>query len=166
MTRFCRLPGSPDDGPGERDPIDLSVALGHKVYVYSLAELASGIPLTRAKLTGWRYIVLNGDEVFADINLDFVGGGGTLRFNSVRYGPLAKITVDALSFAEVDEKTQARGYELRLFEIRDAYFAAMWLHSEDDLFIPILNGFQPITEFQILTERQLINYLTEKSSEA
>ena len=121
----------------------------HPVFVATLDDLASGKLLAAAKQTGWRYLLVQNDEVVAEAELaggrrGAKGAKGTkpkgLEFAGLTHGPFTGATVDGLHAAERLPQIAKADYELRLLKVPAVYLVALWLHGgPEDILIPMGN---------------------------
>ncbi len=141
---------------------NLNLAAPHPIYFVGLKDLAKGKLLSTAKLKGWKYLLLNENEPYATAQLN--SNRKKLVFSHINQGILVERTVRALAFAENLEEVNENDYELRLIDVPGLYVAALWLHGENDLIIPLLLGSFPIDKFIVYTEGEFIDLLQDKSS--
>jgi hypothetical protein len=105
--------------------------------------------LAAAKQTGWRYLLVQNDEVVAEAELAGARSGakgakGTthkgLEFAGLTHGPFTGATVDGLHAAERLPQIAKADYELRLLKVPAVYLVALWLHGgAGDILIPMGN---------------------------
>jgi hypothetical protein len=153
---------------------ELSVADPHQSYFVPLTALTEGKLLKSATAAAWRYLVVQGANAVADVEL---GLTKTLtarpQFLALNEGPFAQGTVAALHVAEKLPQTQQRDYELRFLTVPAVYLAALWLHSaSDDVLIPLapapdgLEADRPYSEAQVLEALRPSAAQAVKSNEA
>jgi hypothetical protein len=140
---------------------DLAVADPHQSYFAPLTALVKGELLKAASPTAWRYLVVQGMNAVADVEL---GHGKTLddnlHFLGLNEGPFAQGTITALHVAEKLPQTQQRDYELRFLTVPAVYLAALWLHSaSDDLLIPLAPAPENLEPNHPYSESQIIEAL-------
>ena len=113
------------------------IALPHEVYAMGLDDVVGG-DLKKARRTGWRYLVLQGDRAVAAAVVDAPEGKARMQFSHVNSGPFVEETVNAVAQAEGLEAVARGDYEVRLLNIPALYVMALWLHGErDDLLLPM-----------------------------
>ncbi len=115
----------------------LDVAAPHPVYFVGLTDVAEGNLLSAATLTGWRYLVLKGDEPIGAANLRVTENDETFQFSHISHGPFVKSTVEGISRAENLQEVVSNDYELRLLDIPSLYVVSLWLHGDEDRLIPL-----------------------------
>jgi hypothetical protein len=118
-------------------PSQLNIAAPHPVYFVALTNVAQGEILSAATLTGWRYIVLEGDQTIAAANLRVTDDEGNLQFSHISHGPFVKNTVEGIGRAETLPEVLSNDYELRLLDIPSLYVVSLWLHGDADRLIPL-----------------------------
>jgi hypothetical protein len=93
--------------------------------------------LDAARPTGWRYIVTVGDQVFIAALGD--EPSNKLEFQSLTRGGLADRLAAALAVAETVTQGETSVSELRLLELPALYLYSVWLHGDEDRFIPFVD---------------------------
>ncbi|OKB65421.1 hypothetical protein BHU62_17315 [Serratia marcescens] len=90
-----------------------------------------------AQKMGWRYLLLSGGDVVADIHLNLEEG--KLNFVSMTLdGPTLVSTINALHAAEADARVQQQAFQLRELNLAWCNFTALWLHNQhQDFILPI-----------------------------
>jgi hypothetical protein len=121
----------------ESAPGQLSIAAPHAVYFVGLTDVAEGNLLSAATLTGWRYIVLAGEEAIGAANLRIREDDPTLQFSHISHGPFVQNTVEGIRLAESLPAVAINDYELRLLDIPSLYVVCLWLHGNEDQLIPL-----------------------------
>jgi hypothetical protein len=119
-------------------PEALSPTLPHPVFQLGLSDLTERGSVESARLTGWRYLLRQGDEIVATAET-VVGRAGEQQFSQVTRGPFAVSTAAALEVAEALPEARERSYELRLLHVPALYAMALWLHDDgkNDRLIPL-----------------------------
>jgi hypothetical protein len=124
-------------GPAIAGAPGADIALPHEVYAMGLDDVI-GADLGKARRTGWRYLMVQGDRAVAAAVVDAPEGKSRMRFSHVNSGPFVEETVNAVSQAEGLEAVARGDYEVRLLSIPALYVMALWLHGiGDDLLIPM-----------------------------
>jgi hypothetical protein len=121
----------------ESMPSQVSIAAPHPVYFVALTDVAEGNLLSVATLTGWRYIMLEGDQTVGAANLRVKEDGEELQFSHISYGPFVNSTVEGIGRAESLPEVLSNDYELRLLDIPSLYVVSLWLHGNEDRLIPL-----------------------------
>jgi hypothetical protein len=111
------------------------------VYLCTLSDAAKGRVVEGARLSGWQYLIVEGDEIVEVAKLFGDSEEERLRFGGVaRGGVLLRNIQAALHHAErLVEKGNAR-YELRLLDVPAVYVSAIWLKNRmggEDRFLPL-----------------------------
>jgi hypothetical protein len=121
--------------------------------------LTSGHLLSAARLTEWRYPLLNGTNVVGAAVVAADRRTGEIRgFN--RLSKPEGGTMDALRIAQQWPQIKNQDYEVRRLNIRAIHFVAVWLHGEsDDIIVPLPPTFQRWTAYQAYSEREMIELL-------
>jgi len=119
--------------PGAPRTVENEAAAPHPVYTVDPLAIADGVLLEAAVPTGWRYLILQGDDAVAAGTV--VESHGKLEFSALNEGRLVGLTVESLTAAEAAFEDEHKDFELRYLEIRPLHFSAVWLHSEDEDFI-------------------------------
>jgi len=147
LTDMLRAKRVPHGMKTEMHPEALAHSEPHPVYVATLEDLAAGKLLANAKQTGWRYLLVQHDEVVAEAELtasrSTAKGAKSARsqhleFAGLTHGPFVGATVDGLHMAENLPQIAKADYELRLLKVPAVYLVALWLHRNDeDILVPI-----------------------------
>jgi hypothetical protein len=151
VTDLVRAQWVPHGMKAEVHPEELAHSEPHPVYVATLDDLASGKLLAAARQTGWRYILVQHDEVVGEAELTTgrsrakgakKGAKRTsharLEFAGLTHGPFAGATVDGLHAAERLPQVEKADYELRLLKVPAVYLVALWLHGgNEDILVPL-----------------------------
>lgn len=141
----------------------------HPVFVATLDDLASGKLLSAAKQTGWRYLLVQNDEVVAEAELSGGRAGAKgakgskhkgLEFAGLTHGPFTGATVDGLHAAERLPQIAKADYELRLLKVPAVYLVALWLHGgSGDILLPMGNPPGGLKRNKPYSEAQVIRAL-------
>jgi len=135
--------------PEASDPI--------RVYVIELADIVSGKLTRAAKPAGWYYLVGFGDQVsIAELGADQPGG---LAFRSLTRGHVPPRLAQALRVAERIAGGEKSESEIRLIDIPPLYVSAVWLHGENDRFIPFLDESRG-RDFQVGFQSDFLSHVT------
>ncbi len=108
----------------------------HPVYTVAGRDIAEGRLLDAARLIAWRYLIMQNDEPVAVGIL--AEEEGRLHFSGLNQGRLVERSVEGIAAVVTADAFHEKDYELRYLEIRPLYFAALWLHADDDdMLIPL-----------------------------
>lgn len=105
--------------PGKLEP-----ALPHPMYTLSWDALVAGQGLAAATHSGWRTLVLAGEQAWAAVEC---AADTSVDSAVVNQGPLVAATLDAVAAAEASPSVSG---EVRLLEIPAIYTVALWVYSE------------------------------------
>lgn len=114
--------------------------LQHSVYTIDLNALADGAGLDQAKLTGYRYLIADGNEVRAAVDVATDESQGSHSFHSWNEGDFVTGTTETVEAAAQMKAVQQGSYELRMMNLPQIFVKAIWLHNdedEEDILIPI-----------------------------
>ncbi|PHM49184.1 hypothetical protein [Xenorhabdus miraniensis] len=129
--------GWTDTSPG-LDLSDVSTSMPIDAFHVDGDVFAKTKSLTEAaQKVGWRYLLLSGGAVVADIHLNLKDD--KLNFVSMTLdGPTLASTIQALHAAESDARVQQQEFQLRELNLAWCDFKALWLHNQSqDFIIPI-----------------------------
>lgn len=105
-------------------PEGLELTDPHETYTLGLSDLLAGPDLSRARPTGWRYLVRSdGEAVAAAHSAETAPGEHVLA--QVNEGPFVAATASALTAAAGVEGT----YEPRVLDVPALHAVALWLHD-------------------------------------
>ena len=153
-----KLLASPTLAASFRDltPAALTTTEGFRVYSLDHEASQQPRPLSSAVTHKWRYLLREGDQTVAEIDVVAEGDERRPRVVAVHHGPRAAAMNRALEVAEALESVREHDFELRGLEAPALHFVAIWLHrGEDDLVIPVepnrtsLANYRPYTEAEI-----------------
>jgi len=138
---------------------EASLTAPHRSYFVRLDEVAKGNLLKVAQPVAWRYLLYIDDEI-AEVEISDEEPPKEPEFIGFFEGPFGAATDRALDFAKSLRKVKTNDYELRYLKIPSVYFAAIWLHGEqDDILIPLHNPPGGLKEDQAYAERRVVNSL-------
>lgn len=130
-----------DSAPG-----DISASAPHQVYSVGAGDVVAGRLLVAALLTGWRYIVLEGERPLLAAELSFAADG-RLEFSHANDGPFVGATLKGVRVAEGLAEIRGGDFELRLLEVPGLSLAALWFHAAARELLmplpPVLKGLRP-----------------------
>ena len=122
-------------------PDMLSVAAPHPVFNLELADIDGKDLLSRARLSGWRYLVRAGERVIAAAEAVEGAGGASPTFSNTNEGPFVASTARGIELAERLDQVRKGRFRLALLRVPALYVLALWLQdqgtSRSDLVIPL-----------------------------
>jgi hypothetical protein len=145
----------------ESVPAELSITAPHPVYFVGLTDVAEGRLLSAATLTGWRYLVLAGEEPIGAASVTVRADDENLQFSHISHGPFVRNTIEGISRAESLAEVQSNDYELRLLDIPGLYVVSLWLHGNDDRIIPLPPTNRSLEPYRTYTEEQMLESLKQ-----
>jgi hypothetical protein len=142
---------------------NVDVAAPHRMYFIGLEDVANGHLLSAAEVTGWRYIIVRGDDPMAAAELGIDQLGGSLEFSQLNQGPFVSSTIEGVSIAADLDTVRNNNYELRLLKIPSLYIIALWLHSQgaQDIIIPIPPTRPELTPYDSYSEESFLQAIHE-----
>jgi hypothetical protein len=173
LTDLVGYPNTVTRVIGPCDPEHLKLAMPHQVYFTSLSDAANERVLSRAVLTGWRYILHDGERALAAIEIGYGAQGEELEFSHVNDGPFVQATVEGVRLAEERLRDTHTNYELRLLNLPSLYVVSLWLYAEHSLLLPlpptnrmlIANKFYEEDEFAQVIREAALERLTFSDTE-
>ncbi len=117
---------------GEMLSASADVARPQPIYSASLQDVLDNKLLAGARLTGWQYLILNGDTVSAAAELVSAPADPAEWQYSVLDQPPSMLVEDAIHAAEVLPQFQQNEYQLRILRAPELHLYAVWLHRLDD----------------------------------
>lgn len=130
-----------------------------QIYTARLEDVLTPQPtlLRAAKLTGWYYVIFIGDEIDS---VSEIAKGRLPRYASRRPAGFAKVVRKVVEDAEKLEAVKQSDYLLRILNVPEVYFSAVWLHSStEDLLLPIPPIIRALREGQTFSEKQVVEAL-------
>jgi hypothetical protein len=140
-----------------------STAAPHPVYTAGLKDVLAGTLPASALLTGWRYILLDGDRASAAAEVTPGQDGEEARLKGLSMGPFVGGTVRAVAVAERLKEVRESDYELRLLNIPGLYVVALWLHGRGDIFIPLRPAPSGVKPYSVYSAEGLTEALRESA---
>jgi hypothetical protein len=161
LVSLVRQPSAASLAITEAGPENLTVAAPHQVYFVGLRDIAEGRLLDAARLTGWRYIILDGSErAVAAAELSMTPDGRP-DFSSVNRGPFVASTVEGARVAESLEVVGTQDFEFRLLDIPGLYVVALWLRGSTDIIIPLPPAREELEPLRAYSQEEVIGLLRE-----
>jgi hypothetical protein len=124
-----------------KKPDDLQISTPHTVYVSTAEQAEAGDVLTRAQLSGWRYLIFAGGRPLSSAEIDYDPESREVEFSHLSSGPYVEATVDVLREAAALDQVKKGDYELRYLKVPGLSVIAYWLRDlrkRNDLILPLL----------------------------
>ncbi len=139
-----RLPAA-----GAAANVALSLALPHPVFNLSLAQVAEPGATQRAVMSGWRWLLTDGQGVLAAAEATASGPSSRAVFSHVNSGSFVQSAAASLREAEDWPEVKAGQFALGLLRVPVLNVMALWLRNEarvgeGDLFVPLAPAPQPL----------------------
>lgn len=132
---------------GEMLSTGADVARPQPIYSASLKDVLDSKLLAGARLTGWQYLILNGDTVTAAAELVSAPADPAEWQYAVLHQPPSMEVEGAIHAAEVLPQFQQNEYQLRILRAPELHLYAVWLHRPDDEWLipaaPTTSGLEP-----------------------
>lgn len=114
-------------------------ALPLATYNMGLEDFLGEDYLSKARMDGVQYFMLDRKEVYASVELRLTGDEPKAALSGIIHGRLIDATVTSIGHAENLPETADNDYDLRILEIPGVNCSLLWLHSDDekidDLFV-------------------------------
>jgi hypothetical protein len=145
---------------GVVNPDHISISVPHAAYSCALQDVADGYLLEKAEQTAWRYLLFEGETVFAAAEVDQSTETKELSFSNFSTGTHVTNTISALRMAERLPQASSGDYEVRFLRIPSLYVAAIWLKGTDNILISLstTHGLQLLERY---TEEEFLKLLQE-----
>jgi hypothetical protein len=166
LAELAGLPGSLLHRLAQDKSGDMTLTVPHPVFSLGLSDLAAALGLDAARLTGWRYLLRQGDRVVASVET-VTSRADTHVFSQFNTGPFVASTAAALATAEALPAARDRSYELRLLHVPALHTMALWLHrnEKDDLLIPLNPAPGGIEPNRAYPADEVLRILVDKASQ-
>jgi len=161
LGKLVRHPSHTASILAESVPSELSIAAPHPVYFVGLTDVAEGRLLSAAILTGWRYLVLAGEEPIGAANVMVKQDDENLQFSHISHGPFVRNTIEGISRAASLTEVVNNDYELRLLDIPSLYVVSLWLHGDEDRIMPLAPTNRALEPYKTYTEEEMIESLKQ-----
>lgn len=141
-----------------------SIASPVRMQLLQLKDISGNSTLERTVTTGWRYPVVQGQQV----------GLATLRetadhrpeFAGISLGFLSERFAKSSFFAEAMLKSIEAELEPRILEVPALKLVTLWFHGIDaDYFIPLIDGV-PVQNSRLLSKKQMVAKLLREAKKA
>lgn len=112
------------------------------IYLLSRDGASLPVPLSAAKMVGWRYPIIGGSAVGLASLLKEPDG---LKFAGISQGTLPERLLNAAVLADEKLGSRTKKFEPRLLEIPSLRIYALWLYASrgQSFFIPLMDGHPP-----------------------
>ncbi|MBB4304355.1 hypothetical protein GGD81_003413 [Rhodobium orientis] len=134
-----------------------------RVWYPDLEALAGGAPLAESRPGNWRHLV--GDAQTMRAEAELAADGGAARVVAFHEGPRAGAMAAGLTRALDLDAVQKGDYEARLLEAPGVHFTALWLHGDDDIFIPIEPNLTELKNGKPHSEDEVREVLAKRAAE-
>lgn len=118
---------------------NFETALPLATYNLDLEDFLGEDYLSKARMDGVQYFMLDKKEVYASVELRLTGDERKASLAGIIRGRLIDGTVTSIGHAENLLETSDNDYDLRILEIPGVNCSLLWLHSDDekidDLFV-------------------------------
>lgn len=154
-------------GAAAKAPAGAQVMAPHPVYELGLADLDAGKGLASACLTGWRYLLVAGQNIVQAAELsEPPPGGGPLQFNSLTTGHAHSMEA-VFEKAENLPEVAGREYEIRALRVPALYVMALWLkdlQGDEDRFLLVPPVFSPFNQGAVYNPKDFLQLLHTAAS--
>jgi hypothetical protein len=117
------------------EPGETYLAAPHQVFHLGLNDAMRGRPIEHARRGGWRFMLTDDSRALAAVHVrECDDAPESYVFSQLNSGPSVDSTVEAL------HRLEAAGQEfreLRLLDVPALYLEALWLHGDEDRFMPL-----------------------------
>lgn len=165
ITRVLPQPDSALRGFSREGVEDVAVSVPHPVYTLGLRDVAAGAISSTARLEGWRYLLIGGEQAVAAAEVAGTDQTG-VRFSHFNDGPFVGATLEGLGAAEALREVKSDDYEVRLLKAPALYLIALWLHGrEEEIYLPlppVPSGLKPLRAYR---EKELLEVLRPAAAE-
>jgi hypothetical protein len=136
----------------------LKIGLPLEVYDFFPKEDADkGAP--EPEFIGWRYLLLDGEEVFGTAELSYSRKTKEVLFSKFDSGFLGRAIVRGVGFVEDRPEFSDQLDKMRLLRIPAYDTAGLWIPCEDDLIVPLSIHGNPIWAFSVFKLEELLAQL-------
>lgn len=118
---------------------------------------------SRIEFTGWRYLLLNGEEVFGTAELSYNRETDKVLFSKFDNGFLGRTIVRGVNFVENLPEFNDQDSKMRLLRIPAYDMAGLWVPSEDDLIVPLRIFGDEVRAFSVFKLNALLAQLKGQS---
>jgi hypothetical protein len=102
-----------------------------------------------------------------ELTADPKGNDKKPRFLALHESPFSDATLSALDFAQGLAKVKRGTFEVRYLKLPAVYFAAVWLHGQDDdVIVPLREPPAPLKAESDYTEKQVMAVLEPRARTA
>jgi hypothetical protein len=147
----------------------LQITQSHQVFTLGLTDLVAGRGLEAARLSGWRFLLNDGEKVVAAAETVITGAGAEHLFAGFNEGPFAAATADAIRAVQGLPEVEGGNFELRLLRVPALYFTAVWLYEAGgtgDLLAPLAPAPAGIAPGRAIAATTLLRELASNAAAA
>lgn len=138
------------------------VARPHPIYTVTAQKVVERRILAGARQTGWQYMILTDESVFAAAEIGNKEEKDEWAFTVLRFQSSSRPIGEALNAAEELPEIDDTDYELRILRSPGVDLRVVWLHpleGANDILIPIERVPKGITANAKYTEKELTDAL-------
>jgi hypothetical protein len=144
----------------------LSYTAPHQNWYSTLDAVIAGRLLADAQPKSWRYLLCEGNEGVGELEVAANDQNPSAPFVAVHEGSAAKLSLEALGFAESLPQVINQSFEARFLKILPLDFTAVWLHRDgQDLIVPVTGG-GALAARHVYTEAQVTQALSTRAHQA
>lgn len=103
----------------------------HPVYTVGLADMAGAEGLSKATVTGWRYLAQSEEQHHYSFVVRHGPAGDDHRFTEMNRGPFVAGTLQVLADAKLHAELDAGVYRLSVLTVSALNIFALWLHAPE-----------------------------------
>jgi len=152
VTRLAGTSGIPGSG-------SFYLAAPHQVVPLTLEDVRRGLCWEHTKGSTWRFLVVDDSRAHAAVEVrERAGAADEYQFVSLNSGPFVEATVEAI------HRLEAGGHDLgevRLIRLPALYVEALWLHGDENRFVPLSPAPSDLDPYRIYPEREFTALLDE-----
>jgi hypothetical protein len=135
-----------------------NLVIANPLAQYNGGILVTGKFLSTARLSIWRYLLMDGTNAVGEVALN-ADKSRYLKFCWMGKGEIVNNALKAIRIAEQLPQATKQDYELRYLDMMP-YAPAIWLHSEsDDIIIPLTDYWSHWKALQPYSESEMIKLL-------
>jgi hypothetical protein len=144
----------------------LLLAAPHPVFNLAPADVGEQAGFESARMTGWRYLTLSGDQAVASVELAAEGPTMPARFSRITDGRMAESVTRAIAHAQRSTGRSGGRYFLGMLRLPALHVHALWLrHAQadgvHDLFVPLPPSPAPLEPESLLEPAGFMRALVE-----
>lgn len=144
VTRLAGTSGIPRDGV-------FYLAAPHQVVPLTPEDVRRGL-CWETKGSIWRFLVMDDSRAHSAVEVrERAGAADEYQFVSLNSGPFVESTVEAIHRAEAGGHDLG---EIRLIRLPALYVEALWLHGDENRFVPLSPAPSDLDPYRIYPERE------------